>query len=250
MEQFTVKNLTKQFNKTSGIDKINFSFNLTDIVGFVGANGAGKTTTIKAIFNELKTSAGEVTVNGEPFKIYNKDNKIGFLPDSTNLPQDIKVKEYLELVGILAKINSKELKERIMLLLDMFDLTDSKNKLIRELSAGMQKRAAIAGVMIFKPKFIFMDEPTANLDVEARIEILNIIKSLNQKGIGFFITTHIIDELEKIINKLIIIEAGTIVYETDFNHKKDNIMEIYQKYVGGWKERKNLGTKLDSFFAE
>ncbi|WP_338985465.1 ABC transporter ATP-binding protein [Spiroplasma endosymbiont of Diplazon laetatorius] len=241
---FNVSNVTKKF-KENGIENINVNFESSDIVGFVGPNGAGKTTTMKSIFGEYKLDSGQITYGGKKFSDCDP-SKVIFLTDQTQLPQFYKVKDYILWTGALYKLSKEQILERSDFLLNSFNLSEIKNKKIKELSLGMQKKLSIVLALMAKPEIIFMDEPTANLDVDARQEILEIIRNLNEKGVGFFITTHIIDELEEIINKLVIIQDGRILYNDSYDKKNNKILEIYKKTTV--KEIKPINTNLEDLF--
>ncbi|QHX36519.1 ABC transporter ATP-binding protein [Spiroplasma sp. BIUS-1] len=241
---FNINNVTKKF-KNNGIENISITFDSKDIVGFVGPNGAGKTTTMKSIFGEYILDSGEIRYGEKSFSEC-EPSKVIFLTDQTQLPQFYKVKDYILWTGALYKLSKYQTIERSDFLLESFNLKETKNKRIKELSLGMQKKLSIVLALMAKPEIIFMDEPTANLDVDARQEILEIIRNLNKKGIGFFITTHIIDELEEIINKLVIIQEGKIVYNDDYDKNDKKIFDIYKE-----KTKKNINsinTNLDELF--
>ncbi|ARU91071.1 ABC transporter ATP-binding protein [Spiroplasma clarkii] len=214
---------------------LNFSIAIKpgDIYGLVGDNGAGKSTLIKAVFGEYKRDGGTVEIDKN--SIYTGDNlqRISYFPDQSVFPKDLSLKEFCLMDSELAGMKPKVALEKFANLLASLDLGDNMNKKFRELSAGMQKKALLAVTLVTDPQYIFLDEPTANLDVQSRIEFINIIMKLAEKGIGILITSHIIDELQESINKLTIIENGVQVYNNAFDNKTQRVADIYKKVTTG-----------------
>ncbi|WP_339029678.1 MULTISPECIES: ABC transporter ATP-binding protein [unclassified Spiroplasma] len=226
-----IKNLTRVFKNDTGIKNVSFNINDQDIIAFVGDNGAGKTTTIKAIFGELHLKEGEILINNENLFINNNLQKLAFFPDTNNIPLDMKLHEYILFLCAANGINKKQLENKIKNIYEMLDLNKFKNKKIKELSAGWKKKAIMASVLVRSPKYIILDEPTANLDVESKIEFISILKELNKLGVTILITSHIIEELQEIANHLVLIKNGEIVYDKQFDNKKELIINIYKKFI-------------------
>ncbi|AKU80183.1 ABC transporter ATP-binding protein [Spiroplasma turonicum] len=227
-----VKNLSKKYkkNKKPALENVSFKFKEKDICLFCGPNGAGKTTTIKAIFNELNYKEGEILYNNE--KILSTHLKdFSFFPDSNNIPLSLTIKEYIEYIGNIHKIKNKDLKNKTEFLKSFFGLDEHINKKIKHLSAGWKKRAIFAGALVNEPKYIFMDEPTANLDIASKQYFVNIVKELNKKGVTFFITTHQIDDFSIITNKLILINKGKILFDDYVNPEGSDLKDLYLKYI-------------------
>ncbi|KAJ3615577.1 hypothetical protein Zmor_016313 [Zophobas morio] len=229
-----VKQLTRVFNKKqdTGFGIRNVSFNIADgdIVAFVGDNGAGKTTTIKAIFGEVHLQSGMVTIDGHDLHKNNNLQQLSFFPDSNNIPMNMKVDEYVQYLCAANGISHEEYFTNSIEIYELLELEAHRNKRIRELSAGLKKRAIMASVLIRKPKYIFLDEPTANLDVESKIEFIDILKELNHFGVTILITSHIIEELQEIANHLVLISKGRIVYDAPFDNRTEKMIDIYRKY--------------------
>ncbi|AKU80088.1 ATP-binding cassette domain-containing protein [Spiroplasma turonicum] len=220
-------NVSKLFKNGKGISDFNLVISPGDIIGLVGDNGAGKTTLIKSIFNEYKKDSGDV-LNGD-VSIYTSGyiNKISFFPDQSVYPKNITLKDYCLLEAELSNVNRDEATKLFDSLCDSLDLNDYKKKTFKDLSAGMQKKALLMNCLISSPDYIILDEPTANLDVKNRLEFLNIIRALAQSGIGILITSHLIDELEELITRIVIIEDGKTVYSNYFDKNKESLEKIY-----------------------
>src|SRR5699024_9659778 len=151
------------------------------IVGLVGDNGAGKSTLIKTLFNEIKKDRGSILYNGEELE-GSKMKDFSFFPDQNSYPNNITLFDYAMHAAALAKIDKKEAKIKIEKLLESLDLSEYKKKTFAVLSSGMQKRALILICLVTSPKVIVLDEPTANLDVKNRNELLKLLSALAESG--------------------------------------------------------------------
>ncbi|QGS51555.1 ABC transporter ATP-binding protein [Spiroplasma tabanidicola] len=213
------------------LNQVSFTIKKGAVVAFVGDNGAGKTTTIKSLFGEIKLDSGEILIDGESLFINENLQRIAFFPDSNNVPMDMTLKDYVKYICAINAMSSKQTKERSKEVFEMLGLEKYINKKFRELSAGWKKRAIMASVLIRSPEFIVFDEPTANVDVEAKLSFMNILHELSKIGVTILITSHILEELQEVANYLVLIKNGEIVYEKDFDNQKESIAQIYKKLM-------------------
>ncbi|AXK51724.1 ATP-binding cassette domain-containing protein [Spiroplasma alleghenense] len=222
-------NVTKDFKKGAGIFNFNLELKPGQIIGLVGDNGSGKSTLLKSVFNEYRKDTGEVLLNDESIYENNNLRKICFFPDQSVYPKDISIAQFAIHDALLCGMNKQEAIQRLDMLLDKFDLKEYREKTFYELSAGMQKRAMLVICLVTRPEYLILDEPTANLDVGTRIEFHKILKMLSKEGVGIIITSHMINELEEMIDHLVVIEKGQTKYNKSFNNKKESIEAIYKK---------------------
>lgn len=218
-----VKNLTKKFKEFTAVDDISFTVNEGDIFAFLGPNGAGKTTTIKMLTTLLKPTEGEIILNGFD-AVKNSDNvrkSFGIVFQDPSLDDELSAFENMEFHGVLYGVPKKVRKERIKQLLEMVDLWDKKDKLVKTFSGGMKRRLEIARGLLHHPKILFLDEPTLGLDPQTRNHIWKYIKELNKKEkVTVFLTTHYMDEAEKMSNKIAVIDHGNIITQGTVNELK------------------------------
>ena len=205
-----VKGLTKIYGEQRAVDNISFNINKGEIVGFLGPNGAGKSTTMKMITGYLLPDDGDVNVSGVDVK---KDplqskKKIGYLPESNALYYDMYVKEYLGFVADVHGISDKQ--QAISNVIEQVGLTPEKNKRIGQLSKGYKQRVGIAAALIHNPEVLILDEPTSGLDPNQIIEIRQVIKEQGRDKLVLF-SSHILQEVEAICDRVIIINKGKIV---------------------------------------
>lgn len=206
----TVKNLTKRYGEQRAVDSLSFSVNKGEIVGFLGPNGAGKSTTMKMITGYLAPDEGAITVSDVDVI---KDpqaakKKIGYLPESNALYYDMYVKEYLSFIADIHHINNKQ--EAIKQVIEQVGLTREKAKKLGQLSKGYKQRVGLAAALIHRPEVLILDEPTSGLDPNQIIEIRNVIKEQGKDKLVLF-SSHILQEVEAICDRVIIINRGKMV---------------------------------------
>jgi len=205
-----VKNVTKIYGEQKALDDVSFSIEPGNIVGFLGPNGAGKSTMMKIITCFLPQTSGSVSVCGydvieSPIDV---KRQVGYLPEHNPLYLDMYVKEYLDFVGGVYKISNR--KSRVKEMIDMVGLGIEQNKKIGALSKGYRQRVGLAQAIIHDPKVLILDEPTTGLDPNQLEEIRGLIKNIGRDK-TIMLSTHIMQEVEAICDKTIIVNHGIIV---------------------------------------
>ena len=211
-----VKGVTKIYGTQKAVDAISFNIAKGEIVGFLGPNGAGKSTTMKMITGYLAPDEGDITVSGIDVK---KDpleskKKIGYLPESNALYYDMYIKEYLNFVADIHSINDQ--RSTINSIIETVGLAPEKNKKIGQLSKGYKQRVGIAAALLHNPEVLILDEPTSGLDPNQIVEIRQVIKDQGKDKIVLF-SSHILQEVEAICDRVIIINKGKIVADDKLN---------------------------------
>lgn len=207
-----VQNLTKIYGEQRAVNDITFEVNPGEIVGFLGPNGAGKSTTMKIATGYLPATSGTVSVCGFDVQKNPMDvrRNIGYLPEHNPLYLDMYVKEFLEFVGSLYKLKGKPLTNRITEVIDLVGLTLEQKKKIGQLSKGYRQRVGLAQALIHNPPVLILDEPTTGLDPNQLAEIRQVIRNIGKEKTVIF-STHIMQEVEAICDRAIIINQGKIV---------------------------------------
>jgi ABC-2 type transport system ATP-binding protein len=206
-----VENVTKLYGKQKALDNVSFKISKGQVVGFLGPNGAGKSTMMKIISGFIQPTKGDVVVNGIPIASSSKDyrNNIGYMPENNPLYTDMFVKEYLSFVAKvygLGHIGNKRVKE----LVELTGIGHEQNKKIGELSRGYRQRVGLAQALLNRPSVLILDEPTSGLDPNQIVEIRKIIADLGKEK-TVLLSTHIMQEVEAICSRVIIINKGAIV---------------------------------------
>ncbi|MCQ2326600.1 MAG: ATP-binding cassette domain-containing protein [Bacteroidales bacterium] len=214
-----IKNLTKQYGQQKALDNISLAINEGEIVGLLGPNGAGKSTMMKIVTCFIPPTSGEVKVcgfdiNEQPMNIR---SLIGYLPEQNPLYNELYVRESLEFIAGIHGIKGKERKERVDYMIEKVGLTKEVKKRIGMLSKGYKQRVGIAQAMIHDPKVLILDEPTTGLDPNQLVDIRNLIKELGQDK-TVILSTHIMQEVEAVCNRVVIINNGKLVADDSIEH--------------------------------
>jgi ABC-2 type transport system ATP-binding protein len=209
-----VKNLTKVYGQHTAVDHIRFTVEDGEIVGFLGPNGAGKTTTMNIMTGYIAATEGDVKINGadivsEPERA--KSN-VGYLPDTPPVYGEMRVDEYLNFVADIKKVRGAERKKMIAGVKEAARIEDMSRRLIKNLSRGYRQRVGLAQALLGDPKVIIMDEPTIGLDPKQIMEMRDVIKRLGKKH-TVILSTHILQEVSAVCERVIIINKGRIVVD-------------------------------------
>ncbi len=210
-----VKDVSYSYNgKQWALRNISFSIDTAGVVGLLGANGAGKSTLMNLICGILHHQQGEIFINEKSIRKNRIAylNHIGFLPQQAPLYLDLTIKEYLLHVADFKYIPQKDVKKAVEKVMEKCGLTHFKNRLIKNLSGGYQQRVGIAQAIIHSPQIIILDEPTKGLDPHRIIEIRKLILEI-AKNTLVLLSTHIISEIEKISNRILVIEGGNLLID-------------------------------------
>ena len=209
-----IKNLTKKFGSNVVLDNISFSVKKGEVLGFLGPNGAGKTTTMKIITAFWSPTAGRVEVDGLDVTKNSLEvrKKIGYLPETVPLYDEMKVNEYLKFVAAIRGLPKEQARERIKEVVQLCGLAKVIRQPIEELSKGYRQRLGLAQAIIHQPEILILDEPTTGLDPNQIVEIRDLIKKIGQEKTVIF-STHILSEVSATCNRVIIINNGKIVGE-------------------------------------
>jgi len=219
-----VANLTKRYGPITAVRDVSFQVKAGEIFAFLGPNGAGKTTTIKILTTLLKPTSGEVQVDGfSPTRNQAEVRKrFGIVFQDPSLDDQLTAFENMDLHGALYAVPKNLRKERIEQLLNLFQLWDRRTDLVKNFSGGMRRRLEIARCMLHTPKIIFLDEPTLGLDPQTRNQLWTHIRRLNEdEGITVFLTTHYMEEAERMANRIAIIDHGAIVAQGTLTELKE-----------------------------
>jgi len=209
----TTENLTKKYGEFTAVDSLTMNIEEGGIFGFVGPNGAGKTTSVRMLTTMSPPTSGSATVCGIDLINDYQSAKgfIGITQQHISLDRDISVKENMIHHALLHKIPLKEIGGRIRELSELMGLEEYMDRTIISLSGGWKRRVSIVCSIIHKPKILFLDEPTAGLDTQSRHMLWELIRTLNKNGTTIFLTTHYMDEVASLCNKVGIINKGKLV---------------------------------------
>lgn len=205
----SMKNVRKDFKETVALSNVTFNVEEGEIFGFLGPSGAGKTTIIKLLTAQLIQTSGEIKVFGKDVYASKKDifKNIGVLSDNSGIYERLSVGDNLMLYADIYGVPHKNVKE----ILDTIGMSESIKKQARKLSKGMKQRLMIARAVLHKPKLLFLDEPTSSLDPGTDLEIHRLLRKLNEDGTTIFLTTHNMEEADKLCGRVAFLNGGEIV---------------------------------------
>ena len=224
-----INSVTKSYDKQQALTDVSFTLNKGEIVGFLGPNGAGKSTLMKIITCYLQQDSGKVQVCNLDTQEQDLQvkAKIGYLPEHNPLYTDMYVKEYLSFVGGIYKVEN--LNNRIAEIIIQTGLIPEQNKKIGELSKGYRQRVGLAAALLHNPEVLILDEPTTGLDPNQLVEIRNLIKEVG-KDKAVLLSTHIMQEVDKMCSRVIIISKGKIVDDQLISNLKNNKINLEEHF--------------------
>jgi ABC-2 type transport system ATP-binding protein len=212
-----IDRLCKSYGKRSVLNQLSLAVAAGEIYGLLGPNGAGKTTTINILCNLLRPDRGVVAIAGMPTSEHTK-RLIGIVPQENLLYRNLTCGENLNFFGQIYGVAQPERRRRVRECLAAVNLLDRVDSLAEHLSGGMQRRLNIAIALIHRPRLVVLDEPTTGLDVEARAEIWELIRQLGHQGITVLLTTHILEEAERLCHTIGILKRGQLIAEGSIEH--------------------------------
>ena len=210
-----VNNLSKTYKNFKAIDDISFQVNKGDIYGFLGPNGAGKSTTLRMILGLIKPNSGDIKLNGSFVNFKNKKylNNIGALIERPDFYKNLSAYQNLKILYSMSRVNNPEIIHDVLHEVDLFERKDDK---VGSYSQGMKQRLGIAQTLLHNPQVIILDEPSNGLDPQGQADMRELILKINKdKGITVIISSHILAEIEKIANRMIVINKGQKIIEGD-----------------------------------
>jgi ABC-2 type transport system ATP-binding protein len=221
-----VQNLTRRFNDLVAVDNISFDIDQGEIFGLLGPNGAGKTTTLSMLSTMLRPTSGSATINGIDVE-HDEDGvrkSIGIVFQDQSLDEELTAWENMDFHGRLYRIPTETRNQRITELLGLVELEDRKDDIVKTFSGGMRRRLEIARGLLHHPSVLFLDEPTLGLDPQTRNHLWQYIATLaREKGITIIITTHYMEEADRLCNRVAIIDHGRIIAMDTPSRLKDGI---------------------------
>lgn len=237
-----LQNIHKVYNNVSVVDDLSLTIEPGEIFGLLGPNGAGKSTTIRMVTTLTKPTQGDIVVAGydvvrQPFGV---KKQIGVVLQQTSVDMDLTVWENMEFHGRMHHIPNSHRQKEIDRWLEFVELLDRRNDLVKTLSGGMKRRLQIARALLHRPQILFLDEPTVGLDPQTRRRLWEIIKGLNQQGMTILLTTHYMEEVEYLCNRIGIMDSGKLI-------ELGTLTELHQRHGEGLVMKQN-GDRWDYTF--
>ncbi len=217
-----IKTLNKSYGKRQVLQDLTLHIQPGEIYGLLGPNGAGKTTTINILCNLLQADSGIIEINGQPVSEATK-LLVGVAPQENFLYKTLSCEENLNFYARIYGLNTQQRRQQVQVCLQAVNLADRAKSPVETLSGGMQRRLNIAVALVHQPKLVILDEPTTGLDIEARYEIWDLIRRLKSQGITILLTTHLLDEAERLCQRIGILKGGRIVADGTLEELRQRI---------------------------
>ena len=231
--------LSKTYDEKVAINSLDLVAKPGEIVGFLGPNGAGKTTTVRILTGMIQPTSGTATVAGfdvvkEPLEV---KKRIGYVPETGALFETLSAVEYLDLVAKLYRIENEHAVSRIEEFLRLFGILDDSQKRLQEFSKGMKQKVAISAALLSNPQVLMLDEPLDGLDATTALVVKNLLRELADNGRTILFCSHVLEVVERICTRLVIIKNGSIIAEGNAEEinaqsDSDSLETAFAKLVG------------------
>jgi ABC-2 type transport system ATP-binding protein len=218
-----VQNLSKKFGKHTAVEQLNFFLHRGEVVGLLGPNGAGKSTLIKCIVGLLRPSEGEIRINGHIRGSRAARQTSAYVPEIPQLYDMLTVWQHLQFITGAYEV--KQWEERAEALLKMFEIWDKKDEFTKTLSKGMRQKLSLCCGVISNAKMLFLDEPMVGLDPKAIRNLKNLIHQLKDEGKTLFISTHLLDPIETVCNRVMVLKQGKIIAQGSLEELRHQLGE-------------------------
>jgi ABC-2 type transport system ATP-binding protein len=246
----SVTSLKKRYGSFTAVDNISFEIQKGEIFGLLGPNGAGKTSTINMLTGLSRPTSGEINIHGIDLRKHTKKAQaiMGIVPDESNLYNEMDGFDNLCFCAALYGMRKKEREPRARRLLEQFRLKDAGKRPFKAYSKGMRRKLTIAAALIHSPQILFLDEPTTGIDVESSRQIRELIVGLKQQGTTILLTTHYIEEAERICDRIAFIAAGQIVASGTVPELMESVSHGHAIHFVTDKNSESLTAELQSRF--
>ncbi|HWT27790.1 MAG TPA: ABC transporter ATP-binding protein [Mobilitalea sp.] len=234
-----IKNLYMNYGSNQVLKGINLNIHKGEIIGYIGTNGAGKSTTIKIILGIVEGYSGEVKILGRDIaqdRIEYK-RKIGYVPEVADIYDNLTAREYLTFIGELYGLKFDKADSKAQRLMDIFGIRNAYDSRINSYSKGMKQKVLIISSLIHNPELLFLDEPLSGLDANSVMVVKEILSQLSRQGKTIFYSSHIMDVVEKISNRIILLNNGQVVADGSFSQlkkvsKEGSLEQIFNQITG------------------
>jgi ABC-2 type transport system ATP-binding protein len=245
-----IRNLQKKYGQKQVLHEINLEISSGQIIGYIGPNGAGKSTTIKILCGLIDEFGGEVTIFGKDLRTQKLEIKrqVGFIPENAVLYESLTPMEFMEFIGEMRNLNPEQTHIKAEALMRIFDMQPHLNQRISTFSKGMRQKVLICSSLLHNPDLIFMDEPLSGLDANSVIMVKEMLIHLAREGKTIFYSSHLMDVVEKISDRIILIDQGKVLADGSFSELNntshdENLEKIFTRLTGNI----NHGDKAEEF---
>lgn len=223
----SIRNLRKTYGTKEVLKGINLEVNRGEVIGYIGANGAGKSTTVKIMLGLVTDFDGDIKILGQDIRNGEIEykGKIGYVPETAEIYENLTAKEYLTFIGELYGMDYEEVDKKAMKLMELFGIGDVYNARISSFSKGMKQKTLIISALLNDPDILFLDEPLTGIDANSVMVFKEVLEQLAKEGKTIFYSSHIMEVVEKLSSRIILINDGQIVADGNIDELKNTSME-------------------------
>ncbi|ATL47916.1 ABC transporter [Chitinophaga caeni] len=245
----TIKNLRKSYGNKEILKGISFDVFAGQVIGYIGPNGAGKSTTVKILIGLLSDYEGEIIIDGMNLKddTVALKKKVGYIPENAEIYDVLTPMEYLYFVGRLYYMEDAKIEDRAKKMLTAFGLFENRHDRMDTFSKGMRQKVLIISGLIHNPQIVFFDEPLSGLDANAVIIFKEIMSLLKKEGKTIFYCSHMMDVVEKVSDRILLINDGKIIADGSFSQLKQQEGDTLEKIFAHLTGKDNLSSVADDF---
>lgn len=249
-----IRDLRKSYGQKQVLNGINLSIDAGQIIGYIGPNGAGKSTTVKILCGLLGSFTGNISIFGKDLRSETLEIKkrIGYIPENAVLYESLTPLEFMEFIGDMRGIEIGQTREKAEALMNIFEMKQNLNQRISTFSKGMRQKVLICSALIHNPDLIFMDEPLSGLDANSVIMVKEMLIHLAREGKTVFYSSHIMDVVERISDRIILIDKGTVIADGSFNELKtlsngESLEKIFTSLTGNTNHEEKAEAFINAF---
>lgn len=252
----SIENLKMSYGDKQVLNGINLEIPRGEIIGYIGTNGAGKSTTIKIMLGIIEGYEGKVEILGQDISDGNVEykKKIGYVPELADIYENLTAFEYISFLGGIYELDQEKFIERAEKLMELFEIKGAMYSRISSYSKGMKQKFLIICSLIHNPDILFFDEPLSGLDANSVMIFKEVMSHLAREGKTIFYSSHIMDVVEKISDRIVLINNGKIAADGSFeelkNSKKESSLEEIFNQLTGFNEHENIAKKFVSLVEE
>ena len=251
-----IRNLKMNYGSKEVLKGINLDVHKGEIIGYIGPNGAGKSTTVKILLGLVESYSGDIELFGESFNSVNLNFKrrIGYVPEISDMYESLTAREYLNFIGSLYELSENTIDKKALSLMKILGIGDAYNSRISSYSKGMKQKVLIISSLLHNPDILFLDEPLSGLDANSVMIIKEILSKLSKEGKTIFYSSHIMDVVEKISNRIVLLYKGEIVADGSFDElkykcKEGSLEEIFN-HLTNFNEHEKLAEDFANVLKE
>lgn len=223
----SIKDLRKSYGTKEVLKGINLEVSRGEVIGYIGPNGAGKSTTVKIMLGLVADFDGEISILGQDIRNGDVDykSKIGYVPETAEIYENLTAQEYLTFIGELYGMDYEQVDQKAIKLMELFGIGDVYNARISSFSKGMKQKTMIIAALVNDPDILFLDEPLTGIDANSVMVFKEVLEQLAKEGKTIFYSSHIMEVVEKLSSRIILINDGQIVADGNIDDLKNSSME-------------------------